>query len=127
MGPVISKQQVARLEAMMSQSTGRVVCGGQRMTGIATLDGHDFSSGNFFAPTIVRDVGLDDILWNEECFGPVIVVVPFKDESDGVRLANSSKYGLGSTIWTADLGTAHRVAAKLEHGKWSVPRCLEID
>ncbi|KAH7105477.1 aldehyde dehydrogenase [Auriculariales sp. MPI-PUGE-AT-0066] len=116
MGPVISWRQLERLEHMLASTNGHIICGGQRMTGKSVLDGHDLSSGSYLAPTVVRDVQTDDILWQEECFGPVVVVVPFKDETDGIRLANASKYGLGSSIWTQDLGTAHRVAGKLEHG-----------
>lgn len=116
MGPVISERQLRRIEAMVSRTTGNIAIGGKRMTTASSLDGHDLSKGWFFPPTVITDVTTDDELWNEEIFGPVIVLHRFKDEADAVRLANASKYGLGSGIWTSQLGTAHRVAAQLEHG-----------
>jgi len=131
MGSVISSASLDRLVAAVSASTNRVLIGGVRMTGIG-LDGFDFSKGNFFAPTIIEDVSVNDALWKEELFGPVVVVarfkvwrpllVPrgdtdiFKDEKHGVSLANACKYGLGSGIWTRDLSLAHRVAAQMEAG-----------
>ena len=52
----------------------------------------------------------------EEIFGPVVVVVPFDDEAEAVAMANDSPYGLGSSIWTADVARAHRVAGALLTG-----------
>lgn len=116
MGPVISKKSLQRIEAMLSRTNGTVVVGGSRMIGLSALDAHDLSKGWFFPPTIVELCDTNDELWDEEIFGPVVVVCRFKDEADGVALANQSKYGLGSSLWTSNLGVAHRVAAALEHG-----------
>lgn len=63
--------------AAVSASADKVLIGGMRMTGTG-LDGFDFSRGSFFAPTIIEDVGVDDALWQEELFGPVVVVAKFK-------------------------------------------------
>ncbi|KAF9006524.1 aldehyde dehydrogenase domain-containing protein [Cyathus striatus] len=109
MGAVISEQHLQRIVSMISHTKGKVLVGGERMSGLSELDGFDFSKGSFFPPTI-------DELWQEEVFGPVVVVKRFTEESEGVALANACKYGLGAGIWTSDLSRAHRVAADIEAG-----------
>jgi aldehyde dehydrogenase (NAD+) len=53
----------------------------------------------------------------EEIFGPVLCVIPFKDEADAIRIANASDFGLGAGIWSRDIGRVHRVAGQLEAGR----------
>lgn len=116
MGTVISPASLDRLVAAVEGSNNKILIGGARMTGRSTLDGFDFSKGSFFAPTLIEDVGVEDPLWQDELFGPIVVTAKFKDEKHGVELANACKYGLGSGIWTRDLSRAHRVAAQMETG-----------
>ncbi|KAG8831166.1 hypothetical protein FRC17_003552 [Serendipita sp. 399] len=116
MGPVISQASLERISAAVGRSTRRVLVGGYRMTGLSPLDDFDLSKGSFYAPTVIEDVGIDDEIWKEELFGPVVAVAKFKDEKHGVSLANASKYGLGAGIWTQNLSRAHRVAKQLEAG-----------
>ncbi|KAK0453870.1 aldehyde dehydrogenase [Armillaria borealis] len=116
MGTVISPQSLSRIEGMMSRTKGKVIFGGQRMTGKSELDNFDFSQGSFFPPTVVVDVDTSDELWVEEVFGPVVVVKRFSTEGEGVTLANACKYGLGAGIWTSNLSRAHRVAADIQTG-----------
>ncbi|KAJ3923580.1 aldehyde dehydrogenase domain-containing protein [Lentinula edodes] len=116
MGSVISLRQLERIEAMVERTQGRIIEGGKRMSGISDLDGFDFSGGSFFPPTVITDISVEDELWQEEVFGPVVVVKRFTDEAEGVALANASKYGLGAGIWTTDLSRGHRVAANVEAG-----------
>ncbi|EPQ59090.1 aldehyde dehydrogenase [Gloeophyllum trabeum ATCC 11539] len=117
MGSVISHRHLERIEKMVKQNrSGNILVGGERMTGRSELDGFDFSEGSFFAPTVIEDVGLEDELWQEEVFGPVVVTKSFSTEDEGVLLANACKYGLGAGIWTTDLSRAHRVAARIQAG-----------
>jgi 5-carboxymethyl-2-hydroxymuconic-semialdehyde dehydrogenase len=67
-------------------------------------------------PTVFADVDNKMRIAQEEIFGPVACLIPFKDESDAIRLANDIQYGLSSYVWTENLGRAHRVAAAVEAG-----------
>jgi aldehyde dehydrogenase (NAD+) len=73
--------------------------------------------GWFIEPTIYAGVSNDMVLAREEIFGPVLCIMPFKDEADAVRIANDSEYGLSAGIWSRDIGRVHRVAALLEAGR----------
>jgi acyl-CoA reductase-like NAD-dependent aldehyde dehydrogenase len=76
--------------------------------------------GWWFPPTVLLAHGPDDRHWREEVFGPVLSVLPFKDEQDAVRLANDTEYGLSGSLWTRDLGRALRVSRAVETGALSV-------
>ncbi len=75
-----------------------------------------FPEGNFFEPTLITRVTNDMRVAQEEIFGPVLVVIPFKDEADAIRLANDIHYGLAAYVWTEQPDRARRVAEAIESG-----------
>jgi aldehyde dehydrogenase (NAD+) len=72
--------------------------------------------GLFYQPTIVSGVQPDMEIAQEEIFGPVLSVLTFSDEDEAVRIANSTRFGLGAGVWTMDVRRAHRVAHQLRAG-----------
>ncbi len=74
------------------------------------------NSGYWIEPTILTDVKPDSVLLKDEIFGPVVTIVPFKDEAEAVRLANDSEYGLAAVLLTLDGGRIRRVGEQLEAG-----------
>jgi len=76
--------------------------------------------GYWFPPTVLCPVSNDDRVAREEVFGPVAAVIPFEDESEAIRLANDTIYGLSGSIWTRDGARALRVARAIETGTLSI-------
>ncbi len=112
-GSLISKTQLEKVEYFVKiglEQGGRLLCGGNRPQGEA------YDNGFFFEPTVFVDLTNDCEVCQEEIFGPVVVVIPFADEEEAIRLANDSKYGLAGGIWTKDIKRGLRVARRLKLG-----------
>ncbi|MCK2241981.1 MULTISPECIES: aldehyde dehydrogenase [unclassified Crossiella] len=110
--PLINERQLERVLGYINRGQeegARLVTGGSKVEG-------DLSTGHFVQPTIFADVDNNMAIAQEEIFGPVLVVVPFTDEDEAIRLANDTEYGLGAGIYTADSQRAFRVARKLRAG-----------
>ncbi|MEK0164290.1 aldehyde dehydrogenase [Phaeobacter sp. A36a-5a] len=94
--------------ATAQQEGGQIVTGGQRIL--------SETGGYYMAPTIVTDVTPEATLAQQEVFGPVLAVTPFKTEDDAVRIANSTVYGLAGAVWTSGLSRAHRMVQRVRTG-----------
>lgn len=88
----------------------RLLCGGNRLT-----DGK-LAKGNFMAPTVFADVTSKMKIWQEEIFGPVIVIAKAKSVDEMVEMANDTKYGLAASIWTTNLKQAHSLVSRIDAG-----------
>src|SRR5690606_3168137 len=98
---------------LAEEEGARILAGGPDKP--ADLPQH-LAKGNFVRPTVLVDVDNRMRCAQEEIFGPVAALMPFKGEEDGLALANDVTYGLASYIWPEDLGKAHRLARGIEAG-----------
>ena len=108
LGPVNNSNQLARVSDLLS----RVPSHAQVMVGGSALD----RPGFFFPATVVAGLLQDDELIQKEIFGPVITVQSFSDEAQAISMANGVEYGLASSVWTANHGTAMRMAKAFDFG-----------
>ena len=113
MGPLHSEKQRAEIESQLEDAVsrgGRIVAGGKRPAG------PEFETGWYFEPTVVVDVPEGARVWTEETFGPLLPIMRVKDLDEAIEKANSSEYGLGSSIFTRDMTKAQRAIDELEAG-----------
>jgi acyl-CoA reductase-like NAD-dependent aldehyde dehydrogenase len=113
-GPLNNRQQLDRIrsavQAVKDNKEGKILVGGE------VPKGPDFDRGFFFQPTLVTDVREGSILLKEEVFGPVLPIMVVKDLDEAIAKANDTPYGLGSSIWTTNIGKAMIACERLESG-----------
>jgi len=123
-GPMTGKDQLARIAAQVEEATNReegtILCGG------CTLRGKEYERGFFYQPTLVTDVAPGTSLVTNEIFGPVLPVMTIPDLDAAIGEANRTRYGLGASVWTKDIGTVKRVYREVRAGIIWVNRHLTL-
>ncbi len=119
-GPQARLDLRANLHRQVQESVkrgARLVLGGELPAG----------RGAFYPPTVLVAVEPGMPAFDEETFGPVAAVIRAKDEADAIRLANASPYGLGASVWTADVKRGERVAREIDAGSVFVNALVKSD
>ena len=114
LGAVVSKSHMEKILSRIEEAKklgGKVLIGGSRKY----LDG-DLSEGYYIEPTVIEGLSYKCSINQEEIFGPVLTLIPFKNEEDVIMMANSTKYGLSASIFTENISKGHRVASAIKSG-----------
>ena len=120
LGPLVSAHQLERVSAYVEtgRSEGADIISGGEAVG---------EQGFCYAPTVIGNTTNHMKISREEIFGPVLVAQKFSDEDEVVALANDTKYGLSSAVWTQDITLAHRMAKRIKAGQVTVNCCGAAD
>ncbi len=115
LGPLISaghRDKVMGYIALARSEGGVIMTGGGAPAAVPAR----CANGYYVAPTVIANLPMACRTNQEEIFGPVVTVMPFRDEAHAIELANDSPYGLAASLWTNDLTRAHRVAEQVQCG-----------
>lgn len=118
-GPLISQGHLAKVRSYIElgrKEGATLLCGGLDRPSYASELPANVARGNYVWPTVFVDVDNRMKIAQDEIFGPVACLIPFKDEAHAIELANDIQYGLSSYVWTENIGKAHRVAAAIDAG-----------
>jgi len=119
-GPISNKEGLETISGIVEdakQKGAEVLLGGSKMDG----------KGFFYMPTILKNIKSDMRIATEETFGPVAPITVVENESEAVKLANESEFGLGASIWTKDLAKADKMSRRIDSGIVSVNNVVISD
>ncbi|MGA5417999.1 aldehyde dehydrogenase family protein [Streptomyces pseudogriseolus] len=119
-GPLAGRDQVERIKQLVDDS---VAAGARVVTGGAPLAG----PGSFFTPTVLADVTPEMAVFREETFGPVAAVIRAADDEEAARLADDTAFGLGASVWSADIDRALAVGHRITSGALFVNAVVASD
>jgi len=115
-GPVVSKIQFERVQSYIAKGISEganLVTGGEgRPPGL--------DKGYFVRPTVFSNVSNDMAIAREEIFGPVLAILPYRNEEEAVRIANDTPYGLQAYVWSGDLAHANRIGRRIRAGRVTI-------
>jgi aldehyde dehydrogenase (NAD+) len=117
MGPVVSSKQRERVLGLIEKGKAE---GATLAVGGGRPSGDEFAKGWWVEPTLFTDVDNSMTIAQQEIFGPVLVVIPFEDEDDAVRIANDSKYGLSGGVFSSSVERSLAVAKRVRTGGLSI-------
>ncbi|MEC5423266.1 NAD-dependent succinate-semialdehyde dehydrogenase [Virgibacillus sp. C22-A2] len=112
-GPLVDQQAIAKVEAQVADAVQK---GASILTGGKRLSENEFAKGNFFAPTVLKNVNQDMNIYTEETFGPVAPIITFENEEELLLQVNHAEYGLASYMYTNDMSRIIRMTDALEYG-----------
>jgi acyl-CoA reductase-like NAD-dependent aldehyde dehydrogenase len=113
-GPLINEEAVREMDdwvRIAAEDGGTVLCGGKRAPAL---------KGSFFEPTLIADLPQTSKVVQEEIFGPIVTISGFRDEEEGIALANDCRFALTGSVWTKDLTRGRRLAERMSGGTVSV-------
>jgi betaine-aldehyde dehydrogenase len=117
LGPLTSQAQLERVRSYIKKGVAE---GAELLAGGAEQPEGVPAGGYYVKPTVFGKVRNDMTIAQEEIFGPVLSIIPYKDEEDAVRIANDSPYGLAGAVWSKDEARAQRVARRIRAGQVDV-------
>lgn len=124
MGPVVSERQRDRILAYLERAKAD---GATFALGGGVPEGPEFEKGFWIEPTIITGLANDAEVCCEEIFGPVMVVIPYKDDADAIRIANDSQYGLTAGVWARDHERALEIGNQLQAGTVWINNWHQVD
>jgi succinate-semialdehyde dehydrogenase/glutarate-semialdehyde dehydrogenase/succinyl-CoA reductase len=120
MGPLVNSKALEKIDSQVKDSIKE---GAEVLTGGKQIE----KRGNFYEPTVLKNVNPKMIVAQEEVFGPVAPIIIADDESKAIEIANDTEYGLGATIWTQNLDNAEKYSKAVQSGVLSVNNVVASD